>query len=144
MDFIVKAPWTMDQVRLLWKYQMAGHFHPYTCGHREDHPEIGSDKGMLVPTRKGWICPMCDYTQDWAHAHSFIDPDDSTTRAAYPSAQNKAWTVRGILEPSRDWYEARVVAPTAPIALLYAWRTTPMPEGQHLVNVTIRQVGEPE
>jgi hypothetical protein len=23
----------------------------------------------LVATLGGWICPTCDYTQDWAHAH---------------------------------------------------------------------------
>jgi len=41
--------------------------HPFTCGKRDDHPVVAGDKGVLVPTIYGWICPFCDYTQDWAH-----------------------------------------------------------------------------
>lgn len=41
--------------------------HPFTCGNRGDHPVIAGDRGVLVPTTRGWICPICDYTQDWAH-----------------------------------------------------------------------------
>lgn len=37
--------------------------HPFTCGNRDDHPTIAGDKGVLVPTTRGWICPICDYTQ---------------------------------------------------------------------------------
>lgn len=39
--------------------------HPYTCGNREDHPVVGGDRGILVPTMRGWICPFCDYTQGY-------------------------------------------------------------------------------
>jgi hypothetical protein len=41
--------------------------HPFTCPNRGNHPELAGDKGVLVPTVRGWICPFCDYTQDWAH-----------------------------------------------------------------------------
>ncbi len=41
--------------------------HPFTCPNRSDHPMIAGDKGILVPTVRGWICQCCDYTQGWAH-----------------------------------------------------------------------------
>jgi hypothetical protein len=67
---------TYEQVERLWKRQFGpwdGPFgnmrnvHPYTCGNRSDHPDMAGDKGVLVPTVHGWICPFCDYKQDWAH-----------------------------------------------------------------------------
>lgn len=71
---------TPQQVERLWQYQFGpwrhlgdqdSHLpfrgHPYTCANRGDHPEIAGDRGILVPTIRGWICPFCDYTQDWAH-----------------------------------------------------------------------------
>jgi hypothetical protein len=60
---------TPDQVVTLMKHQLEGHMHPYTCGNRgsKRHREILGDRGVLIPTTKGWICPFCDYTQDWAH-----------------------------------------------------------------------------
>ena len=57
---MIKAPWTDEQVKNLNDYQGAGVFHPFTCGGtncRED----------LVATPTGWVCPKCDYTQNWAH-----------------------------------------------------------------------------
>lgn len=47
------------------------HMHPLTCGNRDDHPEIAGDKGILIPTVRGWICQCCDYTQDWTP--TFLD-----------------------------------------------------------------------
>lgn len=60
---------TKAEVSALWKWQHSFNTHPFTCPNRGDgkHTEIGSDLGMLVPTVRGWICPFCDYTQDWAH-----------------------------------------------------------------------------
>ena len=60
---------TPDEVVSLLNHQQNGNFHPFTCGNRGDgnHRVIISDLGALVPTVKGWICPFCDYTQDWAH-----------------------------------------------------------------------------
>lgn len=57
--------------------------HPFTCGNRGDHPTIAGDKGILVPTTRGWICPICDYTQDWAHDHMKAAPLASTTAPVY-------------------------------------------------------------
>jgi len=70
---------TPEQVTKLWQRQFGPwsslfdpdpknppQMHPYTCGNRSDHPEVAGDKGVLVPTVRGWICPFCDYTQDWA------------------------------------------------------------------------------
>jgi hypothetical protein len=53
----IKVPFTEDQVESLNAYQIAGKFHPFTCG-------CGSN---LIATEKGWICNDCDNTQDWAH-----------------------------------------------------------------------------
>lgn len=84
-----KQVFTPRQVERLWLYQFgpwnnplhpqeAPHLpmpmHPFTCGNRDDHPEIAGDKGVLVPTTRGWICPICDYTQDWAHDFMFREP----------------------------------------------------------------------
>ena len=59
-----------DEVVHLFNHQMEHRFHPFTCANRGDgkHREVGTDLGMLFPTVRGWICPFCDYTQDWAHA----------------------------------------------------------------------------
>lgn len=70
--------WTMQQVANLNAWQHAGHVHPFTCGHRSDHPAVDGDKGILVATRHGWICPYCDYTQDWAHAEMLEGPGEPT------------------------------------------------------------------
>lgn len=45
------------------------HGHPFTCGNRNDgnHGEEGGDLGILIATEEGWVCPHCDYTQQWAH-----------------------------------------------------------------------------
>lgn len=36
--------------------------HEFTCGN--DH---GGER-TLITTNDGWICPICDYKQDWCHA----------------------------------------------------------------------------
>lgn len=56
---IALAPWTDEQVGALARRQRAP-LHPYTC---ERHSDTA-----LTPTRDGWLCPECGYTQDWAHA----------------------------------------------------------------------------
>ena len=60
---------TPDEVVNLNDYQRNSMFHPFTCPNRgnDDHREMGGDLGTLFPTVRGWICPFCDYTQDWAH-----------------------------------------------------------------------------
>ena len=57
----ITAPWDPKTVDGLNYFQRLGAMHPFTCGN--DHE---GDK-TLVATKKGWICPHCDYTQDWAH-----------------------------------------------------------------------------
>jgi len=66
MDDII---FTKESVKNLWENQFNRRMHPYTCLNRGDgnHIEIGSDLGMLIPTIYGWICPFCNYTQNWAH-----------------------------------------------------------------------------
>lgn len=58
-----------DKVVELFNHQLGNQYHPYTCGNRDDgnHPVVLGDHGVLIPTVRGWICPFCDYTQDWAH-----------------------------------------------------------------------------
>lgn len=56
---------TPDEVAALDAYQHAGVMHEFTCANRGDGDH--RDEGVLVPTVRGWICPYCDYTQDWAH-----------------------------------------------------------------------------
>lgn len=51
---------TADEVTNLNAFQNAGVMHPFTCGTEECRHD-------LVATTRGWICPYCDYTQDWAH-----------------------------------------------------------------------------
>jgi hypothetical protein len=69
----LKTPWTEQQVAALNEYQRSGRFHPFTCGHDSTHD-------ALVATPEGWVCPDCDYRQDWAHAF-MADP---FVRPAYP------------------------------------------------------------
>ena len=59
------SPWTEEQVRILNKFQSSDVFHSFTC------PNDGND---LIATKEGWICPCCDYTQNWALA-SMLEED---------------------------------------------------------------------
>ncbi len=82
----ITAPFTAAQVDLLNQYQVginsviAGH--PFTCANRSDgvtypegktddskatHGQEGGDRGILIATESGWVCPHCGHTQDWAH-----------------------------------------------------------------------------
>jgi len=66
---MIKAPFTPEQVQKLFEWQFTKHVHPFTCKNRGDgkHTYIGHDHGTLIPTINGWVCPFCEYTQDWAH-----------------------------------------------------------------------------
>lgn len=55
---MVEAPWTKEQVAHANEFQQSGTMHPFTCT---------TDSTMLVATTEGWICPTCDYTQNWAY-----------------------------------------------------------------------------
>jgi hypothetical protein len=56
---------TPEEVVVLERYQRDGRYHPFTCANRGDGSH--REEGLLVPTVRGWICPYCDYTQNWAH-----------------------------------------------------------------------------
>lgn len=64
----IVAPWTEEQVEGLQRWQER--FHPYTCPR---HSKDGHATEDLVPSEAGWLCPSCDYTQDWAHAMSVLE-----------------------------------------------------------------------
>lgn len=62
-----RAPWTTEQVAALNRWQ-AGPMHPFTCFNWGDGSHRwATDLGVLVATEQGWVCPDCNYTQDWAH-----------------------------------------------------------------------------
>lgn len=65
----VEAPFTPEQVKHLNDFQSCGYLHPFTCGGdgRTDESIHGDREGVLVATVRGWICPYCAYTQEWAH-----------------------------------------------------------------------------
>lgn len=60
MAKMAEAPFTPEQVESLNGFQKCGCVHPFTCG----GDKCRSD---LVATEEGWVCPNCDYTQNWAH-----------------------------------------------------------------------------
>ncbi len=57
----IKAPFTTEQVRNLNIYQHSSHVHPFTCMNTH------TPNNNLIATEEGWVCPHCDYKQDWAH-----------------------------------------------------------------------------
>jgi hypothetical protein len=65
----ITAPFSPDDVAALAASQEAPMNHQFTCPNRsmETHRHYYGDLGVLVPTVRGWICPYCDYTQDWAY-----------------------------------------------------------------------------
>lgn len=94
---IIESPFSKDQVDRLNNYQIQGMFHPFTCPDDGDdkhikyefnrkhsgenyeeyienehkkgipYPEMEFTATNLVATENGWICPVCGYTQNWAH-----------------------------------------------------------------------------
>lgn len=61
MSETVSAPFTDDQVASLNVYQADRVAHPFTCGGAEC-------REVLRATPRGWVCPGCDYRQEWAHS----------------------------------------------------------------------------
>jgi hypothetical protein len=63
------APFTVEQVEALNRYQQEQWMHPFTCGNRDEgHGELWGDTGTLIATVRGWVCLFCDCTQEWAYA----------------------------------------------------------------------------
>lgn len=81
------APFTLEQIGLLNRWQGSPHVHPYTCGNNSSHPR-------LVATIPGWICLACDYTQTWAHP---VYPYDKLEDAVTEPNQ---WTIRPHVDQS--------------------------------------------
>lgn len=71
MNNVINAPWTDKQVENLKKWQECGHVHPFTCGGKTNGQDCICD---LVPTKDGWICPICPYKQNWAHEMMLDNP----------------------------------------------------------------------
>lgn len=63
-----RAPWTPEQVAALNARQRDGSYHPFTCGGNRTDANHLDGEGVLVATPDGWVCPYCDYRQNWAHA----------------------------------------------------------------------------
>ena len=71
----IESPWIEEQVQALNAFQNLNSFHPFTCGgdrgdeahkkYAKEHNQ--SDWGILEATENGWVCPVCGYTQNWAH-----------------------------------------------------------------------------
>jgi hypothetical protein len=80
----IEAPFTDHVVAALNRWQAAPHVHPFTCGgdrgdaaHKAYAAQHGQhDWGILVATRLGWRCPVCDYVQTWAHDFMLDVPPD--------------------------------------------------------------------
>lgn len=92
---VTKKPWSDELVAQLNRDQHSGQFHPYTCGNCRDklgiyyarNKKTGEERHIgllgkpnedeeavihdreLVATRDGWVCPTCDYKQDWCHSY---------------------------------------------------------------------------
>jgi len=77
-SFMIKAPFTKEQVERLNWYQKESGWHPFTCGTPGCYETIAiGDRSFkqsteLIATEAGWICNQCGYTQDWAH-ESMLD-----------------------------------------------------------------------
>lgn len=66
--------WSPQLVEALNKQQRAGQVHPFTCGSgRRTDADHKDGEGVLVATEDGWMCPYCDYRQDW---HGGVVPVD--------------------------------------------------------------------
>jgi len=74
-----KAPWSdEDVVRLnVWQDTQGMRF---TCGSEEAHRHKTGKwpdwhcRNLLIATNAGWVCPECDYTQNWAYEGMFYPP----------------------------------------------------------------------
>lgn len=107
----IQAPFSAEQVQRLNEFQtgtgggLPGH--PFTCGHRSDppHGQEGGDTGVLIATEGGWVCPHCDYIQDWAHA-TMAMADDVARYSQEPFAALFATHVSGNLAARLLAYEA--------------------------------------
>ena len=95
MEKKISAPFSPDQVQVLNERQChvdgGVAIHPFTCPNRNEgvtydrirsvaddtlatHGLEGGDRGLLIATPGGWVCPHCEYTQSWAYASMAVRP----------------------------------------------------------------------
>lgn len=55
------APYTPEEIISLNEFQNSGVYPSFTCHNSHEGNNI------LVATCEGWVCPTCDYKQDWCH-----------------------------------------------------------------------------
>jgi len=65
---IIHAPFTSEEVDALNAFQANDYVHPFTC------PTNHVPDRRPMATQAGWICPHCDYKQDWAHGFMLENP----------------------------------------------------------------------
>jgi hypothetical protein len=70
----INAPFSATAVAALNRWQACGWTHPFTCANRNTAEHVTyaeahgqGDHGILTATREGWVCPVCGYSQKWAH-----------------------------------------------------------------------------
>jgi hypothetical protein len=75
------APFSPSEVEALNRWQRTGWVHPFTCAHRNTprHHAFAKanhegDHGILRARADGWYCPVCGYTQTWAHRFMLTPP----------------------------------------------------------------------
>ena len=61
----MKITLTPAEVDALNRFQHSGQFHPYTCGGNRTDANHLDGEGILVATADGWVCPYCDYRQEF-------------------------------------------------------------------------------
>lgn len=111
----IRAPFTPEQVIALDHWQNNRLGHPFTCACRDEHPAHNGEKGLLIPTVRGWICQFCDYTQDWAHsfmcAPVYVIPEPPAKPPEAPARAEQS--ADAILMEWREAYKAKrtVTAP---------------------------------
>jgi hypothetical protein len=70
---MLRVPFSPGEVAALNRWQRIGWVHPYTCPNRDDG-QHASD-AVLMATVRGWICPYCSHTQDWAAEYMVTYPE---------------------------------------------------------------------
>ena len=72
----IKAPFTKEQVTNINIFQNNGRFHPFTCDCSEiDSDEHKGQRGVLVATVEGLVCPYGKYKQNWVDSF-MTEPDE--------------------------------------------------------------------
>lgn len=126
----IQAPFTPEQVDQLNRYQVGvGSIfggHPFTCANRDagitsdtngvsntmhaTHGTEGGDRGVLIATEAGWVCPHCGHTQDWAHEFMTLPPsiedEGVIDRALRSAGVNTSLRLRDKLDSLIESYSA--------------------------------------